>query len=58
MTEKPVVLGTDFDSRNWLQLLRLSKMGYAPDEAREMMARVEDGSLEWNDIGPKARYDG
>lgn len=39
-------MGEDFDTRNFIILVHLSRMGYSPDEARKIAADLESGRIE------------
>ena len=43
----------DFESRNWLALVRLSRMGYSPKEAKQIMRDIEAGKLAFKDVRKK-----
>ncbi len=43
-------IGLDFDSRNWLLLARLSKMGFEPDDARKVARALEKGTINFKQV--------
>ena len=40
----------DFDSRNWLILSRLSKMGFDPEDARKIARAIEKGGIDFKQV--------
>jgi hypothetical protein len=51
-------MGEDFDSRNWIILVHLIRIGYSPKEARKITADLESGKIENMDgIKPKEKHD-
>lgn len=40
----------DFESRNWLRLVRLVNMGFSTGKAKELVKDVEIGKITFHDI--------
>jgi hypothetical protein len=53
MKQKKYLIDLDFVSRNWLALARLSRMGYSPDESKQIMRDIEAGKLTFKDVKKK-----
>lgn len=53
MKQKERKIDLDFESRNWLFLVRLSRMGYSPKEAKQIMRDIESGKLKFKDVKTK-----
>ena len=50
-----VKIDKDFESRNWLLLTRLSKMGFEPDEAKKIVAAIEDHKITFKEVEKSGR---
>jgi hypothetical protein len=51
-------MGEDFESRNWLILVRLGRMGYTNEEAERICHDLEEGKIKsLKDIKPKEKTD-
>lgn len=44
--QNKIYIGTDFESRNWLLLVRLTEIGYSKEEAK----KIEEGKVSLKDI--------
>jgi hypothetical protein len=55
MKQKLRDIDKDFVSRNWLFLTRLSRMGYSPDEAKQIMRKIEAGKISFKDLIEKSQ---
>lgn len=40
----------DFESRNWLLLVKLSKLGYSAKEAKRLAKKIETGRMSLRDL--------
>jgi len=45
----------DFESRNWLLLSRLARMGYNPKEAKSITRDIEAGKISFRDLIEKTQ---
>ena len=45
----------DFESRNWLLLTRLARMGYNPEEAKSITRDIEAGKINFRDLIGKSQ---
>jgi len=55
MKHKVRDIDKDFVSRNWLFLTRLARMGYSPDEAKQIMLKIEAGKISFKDLIEKSQ---
>jgi hypothetical protein len=55
MKQKAHDIDRDFESRNWLYLARLARMGYPPEEAKRIMRDIEAGKMSFRDLERKTR---
>jgi hypothetical protein len=53
MKQKTHEIDKDFESRNWIGLSRLARMGYSLDEAKCMMRDIEAGKITFKDLKEK-----
>lgn len=45
-----VKIDKDFESRNWMLLGRLSKMGFEPEEAKKIVNAIEDHKITFREV--------
>ncbi len=50
MKQKAHEIDKDFESRNWLGLTRLARMGYSPEEAKCIMQNIETGKINFRHL--------